>query len=197
MNGAITPGNIDFRVADVEHDDLGTGHDVAFSRFGVMFFDDTTAAFTNIASSLAPNAWFTIVTWASASHNPWLTLPAQAAAPVFDTTVEPPADGAPGPFRLADAATTTKALGDAGFERLDVIDVTQPRHIHHGDERHWIALSLRTSGLAGAFEAADATARDAAIDAVISAMERYREPGPTGGWNLPAHARVFVSRRAA
>ena len=49
-------GNVKFSEADVTTFDF-TNHsfDRAFSRFGVMFFEDPVASFVNIANSLKPN----------------------------------------------------------------------------------------------------------------------------------------------
>src|SRR5579859_7478835 len=45
--------NVEFAVADAQVDDLGDSRfDAAFSRFGVMFFRDPVAAFTNIRRAL-------------------------------------------------------------------------------------------------------------------------------------------------
>lgn len=49
--------NVTFRKADVQGRDLGDGSfDVAISQFGVMFFDDPAAAFSNIRTALRPAA---------------------------------------------------------------------------------------------------------------------------------------------
>src|SRR5690606_19392665 len=47
--------NLDLRLADAERDRLVDAPvDVAFSRFGVMFFDDPVAAFANVAAAVRP-----------------------------------------------------------------------------------------------------------------------------------------------
>ncbi len=195
--GELTPDNIELRVADAEHDDLGRDHDMVFSRFGIMFFDDPAAAFANLAGSLRTDGWLSIVAWAKREHNPWMTTPPEAAASTFDVVLDPPpASGEPGPFSLADVAATTALLEGAGFDRIDVIDITQPRHIRHGSEHEWISLALRTGPLADAYGSADDATREAAVEAVLGAIEKYRESGPAGDWLIPAHARAFIARRA-
>src|ERR1044071_9117083 len=44
--------------------------DAAFSRFGVMFFADPTAAFINIRRSLRPNGRLAFVCWRALEENP-------------------------------------------------------------------------------------------------------------------------------
>lgn len=194
--GDVAPHNVDFVVADAEYDDLGSDHDVVFSRFGVMFFDDPATGFANLAGSLRPDGWLSIVVWARAEDNPWMPLPTQAAAATFGVQLDPPpATGGPGPFSLADAAATTALLQGAGIDRIDVIDITQPRRIRHSTEGHWISLALRTGPLAEAYAASDDATRSAAADAVLAALDKYRKPGPTGDWLIPAHARAFIGRR--
>lgn len=196
--GELAPGNIVLRVADAERDDLGTGHDVVFSRFGVMFFDDPATGFANLARALRPDGWLSIVAWARAEDNPWMSLPTRAAATILGVDDAPePVSGEPGPFSLADASTTTGLLTDAGIDRIVVIDITNPRRIRHGTEHTWISLALRSGPLADAYRAADGTTRSTAIRAVVDAIAGYRQPGPTGDWLIPAHARAYIGRRRA
>ena len=53
--------------------------DLAFSRFGVMFFDDPDRAFANIRSALAATGRWAFVCWAPPRDNPWLTVPLTVA----------------------------------------------------------------------------------------------------------------------
>ncbi|HET7524158.1 MAG TPA: class I SAM-dependent methyltransferase, partial [Acidimicrobiales bacterium] len=49
--------NVELQHADVQSSDIGTARfDGAFSRFGVMFFADPVAAFSNIHGALKPGA---------------------------------------------------------------------------------------------------------------------------------------------
>ena len=52
--------------------------DAAFSRFGVMFFADPTAAFINIRRSLRPNGRLAFVCWRALEDNPLDILPLRA-----------------------------------------------------------------------------------------------------------------------
>jgi SAM-dependent methyltransferase len=55
---------VTFELLDAQSDDLGHGRfDAAFSRFGVMFFSDPVAGFTNIRESLKPSGRLVFVCW--------------------------------------------------------------------------------------------------------------------------------------
>lgn len=195
QRGVITPENVTFEVADAERDDLGADHDVVFSRFGLMFFTDAPAAFTNLAASLRHDGWLSFVAWAGTADNPWMPLPAVAAGRILDLELDAPDPSAPGPFSLADPAATTELLTGAGFDRIDVIDITQPMRIGHQTERTWADVSLRIGPAADAYAAAGPDERRAAVDAVVDDLAPYRQTGPTGDWLIPAHARAYVARR--
>ena len=88
--------------------------DAIYSRFGVMFFADPTAAFTTLRETLKPKGQLGFVCWQSPALNPFFTAPMQAALSVLPAP--PPAKpGAPGPFGLADKAVIQSVLTDAGF----------------------------------------------------------------------------------
>ena len=56
-------GDVTFVRADAQTAALPGPFDVVVSRFGVMFFDDPTAAFTNLAASLRPGGRIVFVCW--------------------------------------------------------------------------------------------------------------------------------------
>jgi SAM-dependent methyltransferase len=113
--------NIEFRHADVQSSDLGRARfDGAFSRFGVMFFADPVAAFTNVHRSLKPGGVLSFVCWQPATSNDWMLVPAQAAVSVLGTAPEMPAPDAPGPFSLSDPSRVRKILDSAGFHAIDI-----------------------------------------------------------------------------
>lgn len=112
-----------FRRADAQVEDLTGGvggFDAAYSRFGVMFFEDPIAAFANIRRALKPGGRMTFVCWRPFAENPWMNLPAAAAAPHLPA-MTPPDPTAPGPFAFADADRVRTILAGAGFASI-VID---------------------------------------------------------------------------
>ena len=112
--------HLDFSQMDAQSADLGEGvFDVAFSRFGVMFFDNPRAAFANISRALKSDGRLAFVCWQAPQENPWIALPMAAIAPHV-TLPPPPAVDAPGMFSLADPERIQRLLAEAGFADISV-----------------------------------------------------------------------------
>jgi SAM-dependent methyltransferase len=101
--------------------------DVAISRFGVMFFADPVAAFTNIGSGLRPGGRLAILVWQPLQANEWTTALRQALAVGRDLPVPPP--GAPSPFGLADPDFASSVLKSAGFADVAFASSEQPFNV--------------------------------------------------------------------
>lgn len=109
-------GNTRFEVLDVETSDLGGPYDLAFSRFGTMFFAGPVTALRNVRQALRPDGRLVMVVWRRRIDNDWLY---RAQTIVEDIVQRPdeydePTCG-PGPFSMADADTTTEILLHAGY----------------------------------------------------------------------------------
>ena len=108
--------NVRFAVADVQTDDLGGPYDLAFSRFGTMFFASPVAALRNVASALAPGGRLVMVVWRQRIDNDWL----YRAQTIVEGIVSRPEEYdeptcGPGPFSMADADTASEILLHAGY----------------------------------------------------------------------------------
>lgn len=91
--------------------------DLAFSRFGVMFFDDPASALANIAGNLKPGARMLFACWRVPRANEWVSRPMALLKSLMPDL--PPSDPtAPGPFAFADPERLTGLLEDAGFEGI-------------------------------------------------------------------------------
>jgi SAM-dependent methyltransferase len=111
--------NARFEQADAQvHRFEPGGVDLALSRFGVMFFGDPVAAFTNIAGALAPGGRLVFATWQPPERQEWLAALRGALALGRDLPL-PPTDR-PGPFSLSDPDRTRRLLEDAGFRDVEV-----------------------------------------------------------------------------
>jgi SAM-dependent methyltransferase len=115
--------NVSFRVADLQVDNpTGGPFGVAMSQFGVMFFEDSLAAFTNIRAQLAPTGRLVFACWQTADRNPWF-VGAALAGLVPPLPPPEPGKNAIGPFSLGDHDQTRSLLESAGFA-----DVTRTAH---------------------------------------------------------------------
>ena len=93
--------------------------DLLFSRFGVMFFDDPQAAFSNLRRALKTNGRLGFCCWQAMRDNQWTSLPVQAALrhiPAPDAA-DP---HAPGPFAFADAQRLESILSASGFGDISI-----------------------------------------------------------------------------
>jgi len=64
--------NVSYITGDVQVADMGAGFDLAFSRFGTMFFANPVAALRNVRSSLRPGGRLCMVVWRNKLSNEWL-----------------------------------------------------------------------------------------------------------------------------
>jgi SAM-dependent methyltransferase len=111
--------NAAFEVCDAQVDPIPTRPDLLLSRFGVMFFEDPVAAFTNLHGSMAPGGRLAFVCWQPLFVNEWMTVPALAVAEHVPLP-EAPAAGTPGPFSFGDADLVRGVLDAAGFRDVSV-----------------------------------------------------------------------------
>jgi SAM-dependent methyltransferase len=156
-----------FEVADAQTTGFGGGpFDVAVSRFGVMFFDDPVAAFTNIATALRPGGRLVFCCWQPLEANDWMLVPGAAAAQHVHLPEAATGSG-PGPFALADPAQTRATLSGAGFEAIEVEPFTTSMLLGGGGTFDETVDFLVASGSGRALlDPAPADARRAAISAV-------------------------------
>ena len=118
--------NAEFIVADAATHDFDAGaFDLAFSRFGVMFFGDPAAAFKNIRRALKPLGRLVFVCWRTLAENFWARVPMQAGAEHLPPLPRPgPED--PGPFSFGDRGRVERILSDAGFGAPTVRPLDRP-----------------------------------------------------------------------
>ncbi|MGW0391233.1 class I SAM-dependent methyltransferase [Streptomyces sp. NPDC003042] len=114
--------NVTFTQGDAQvHDFTPGAFDVAVSRYGVMFFADPVAAFTNIGRALRPGGRLAFICAAEAEGNEWLQALAslRGILPIGEFG----APGAPGMFSFADRYRPLRILSTAGFEAARAVRV--------------------------------------------------------------------------
>jgi ubiquinone/menaquinone biosynthesis C-methylase UbiE len=118
-------------IALVEHDaatfvaDADAPFDVVLSRFGVMFFEDPRAAFSNLHRTLVADGTLAFVCWQPLTENPWAAIPLRAMASEIPPAA-PASKDAPGPFAFADPEKVRAILESAGFREVLITPATHP-----------------------------------------------------------------------
>jgi len=165
------------------------GFDLVASRFGVMFFEEPVAAFTNLRRALKADGRLAFVCWRALEDNPWLGDCARAAFTVLPQP-EPTPPGAPGPFAFADATRLRGILAAAGFVGIDIAPLDLMLDL--GSLEDALEQMTRMGPAAAGYAAADAATRAAVVRALSATFEawvdggRVRMPGST--WLVRANA---------
>ncbi|MEV5893757.1 class I SAM-dependent methyltransferase [Nonomuraea fuscirosea] len=123
--------NVAYLCADAQtHRWSAPTFDAVVSRFGVMFFNDPPAAFSNLRRALRPGGRLALLVWQRRLRNEWAVLVDR----IFDGVFGPPDQPAPetGPFALADERSTRQLLGAAGFARVRLHSVE--RSVRYGTD---------------------------------------------------------------
>ena len=126
---AATEGvaNADFEVIDVQtHPFKAADFDVALSCFGVMFFDDATAAFGNVRTALRRGGRFAFLCWRARAENPYFGFGYAATAVELGMCEDPGPDEA---FSLADKRRVVAMLAATGFGDIAATAVDEPMQL--------------------------------------------------------------------
>lgn len=159
--------------ADAQTRAFAPEHDVALSRFGVMFFEDSREAFANIRRGLRPGGRLAALCWRALPENAWVNVARQAVLSVVPEP-EPSPPGAPGPFRFADGEALVDLLGRAGFAQAGVMPVDRAIEIG-GDAAAATRFAVTVGPVSGLLRELDAPMRERAVASVRAAMP---EDGP-------------------
>lgn len=167
--------------------------DVAISRFGVMFFDDPVAAFTNIARSVRADGRLSFACWAGVELNEWMLGPILAVADIIDLPA-PPGPEAPGPFSFADQARVESILEQSGWENVTFEEITDSVYVGGpGTLDEAVDFVLSSSALAdGLKEQIDAKREEARV----RILDLFANQHDGVGVRYPAHARIVHAVKA-
>ena len=143
------------------------------SRFGVMFFEDAVAAFTNIHRASAAGAAMTLLAWRSPKDNPFMRAPKQAADPWLPEDAFPP-PGRTGQFGWADADYVRDMLAKAGWQNVSI----SPLNIDCAFPEAALSFWMERMGPVGRIVSElEAEPRKAAMQAMGKAMAEYVSDG--------------------
>jgi SAM-dependent methyltransferase len=124
LAAAAGVANASFEVADAQVHPFQAGlFDLVLSNFGVMFFEDPAAAFTNLRKVLRHGGRLAFLCWRSRDENPFFqTGFAEAAVALGFREVSGPSAA----FSLADSRATGALLAAAGFADINFAPVDEP-----------------------------------------------------------------------
>ena len=143
--------------------------DMIISRFGVMFFEDSVRAFTNLRRAARGGADLRCIAWRSAADNPFMTTAERAAAPLLPSLPARQPD-APGQFAFANALRVHAILEQSGWSAIEIapIDVacTLP-------EKALAPYLTRFGPVGRVLDEADDQTRTHVIETVRAAFDPY------------------------
>jgi SAM-dependent methyltransferase len=152
--------------------------DLLFSRFGVMFFADPTAAFANMRGAMRPGGRLLFAAWRAFAENEWFSVPVEAAASLLPPS--PPVDPeAPGPSAFANPDRVRRVLRESGW--TDVVLTRQDVPIRIADPGQImdaVDFVTRIGALARALADATPELKTRAAAAVAETLKAY--DGPNG-----------------
>lgn len=168
--------NVVFEQADAQtHGFAADDYDAVISRFGVMFFDDPVAAFTNLRRATKSGRRLAFVCWQSLRENEWVLVTRGALAqhvPIPD----PGGTDGPGMFAFGDGERLRTLLDAAGWRDVETTDVHTTMLVGgHGSVDDAVRF-LRTGSLGRTLLAdVDPDTEARAIDALRATMTAHHD----------------------
>ena len=155
------------------HDFDAQSVDLVVSSFGVMFFDDPVAAFSNIRGALRTPGRLAMLVWQDLDRNEWLS--AIRAALAVGRILPTPPEGAPGPTSLGSPDRSRTILSAAGFRDIAVTEVLEPIDfgMMAGEAFAYFREQPMVRGLTADLEPAQ---RDQALDNLRATFDAHQTP---------------------
>lgn len=180
---------VDFRVADIERLELEDDSvDRVLCRIGYMFATDPVATFADTRRVLRPGGRVTLSVWGPPDRNPFFSVIGRVLVTRGHT--QPPPQGGPGLFAMADSRRLRGQLTDAGFADVRVEEVAV--HFDLADVDDYLAIATDTGGpMALVLRGLSAEDRAAVADDVRKAFAPFARD--SGGFELPGVANCAVA----
>ncbi|NDW43396.1 class I SAM-dependent methyltransferase [Ruegeria sp. PrR005] len=187
-------GNVEYALADAQTEPFAPAdRDAMISRFGMMFFSDSVAAFANIADALKPGGRMTFAAWGPLAVNPWFYIPHRAAT---DHLGQPPKvdRNAPGPLAFHDIDRVIGMMAKAGLTEIEA-QAVEMKLTPPGGLTGAAALCTRLGPAARVLAHFGGTSEDETTiqGAVTTALTPYLDGDHV---RLPATINLFQARRA-
>ena len=170
--------------------------DLVFSRFGVMFFENPTAAFSNLQSALKPGGRLAFVCWQPAGENSWVSLPVGVAAGHVPHPT-PPGPDEPGPFAFGEPERVRNILAAAGFINSEIENFDTPFTIgNSGGVDEAVEFFMQIGPTARMIAEADAD--DATRSRIAGDLRSALKPYDTGqGLEMDAKTWIVTAHKPA
>jgi SAM-dependent methyltransferase len=167
-------GNVSFLEGDAQTSPFDPARfDAVISRFGVMFFDDPVAAFTNLHRATKAGGRLSFVCWQPMAANQWLLVPGAALAehvPLPDLG----SPDAPGMFAFSDPDRVRALLAGAGWHEVAVMPASTSLLLAGGGTLDEAVEFLRTGSMGRTLLAdADPDSEARAVESVRAALAPY------------------------
>jgi len=166
--------------------------DLLVSRFGVMFFADPVASFTNLRRALRPSGRVAFACWREPRDNPWMMTPLQAVYQHVPKLPRPEPED-PGPFAFASEERVHRILGEAGFSDIAMestalsLDIAIGRGLDAAIEGA-LNIGPASRALEGYPEEVRAAAKDSIREALVPFLRGESVPLPASIWIVTARA---------
>ena len=147
--------------------------DMIISRFGVMFFNDAVAAFSNLRRAARDSAKLRFLAWRSPAENSFLTTAERAAAPLLPN-IPAREPGAPGQFAFADRPRVNRILEASGWAEIEVRPVDVSCSF---PERELVRYFTQLGPLGRVLREADEQTRSRVVAKVRGAFDPYVREG--------------------
>ncbi|MDU8927416.1 methyltransferase domain-containing protein [Alisedimentitalea sp. MJ-SS2] len=185
---------VEFVSADAADYNFDQGsYDVLFSQFGLMFFHNMEAAFSNFFGALKPNGRTAFVCWRRPDLNPWLMIPFHAVRRFVPDMPVPSPDVPSSPFSLARQDRLHDLLVGAGFEDVQLEEFRAPTRMGRGDLDECLRFVADFSNpVATALRLSEASEAPKILDAVRDAVAPYHNGNTL---ELPAASWIVSARR--
>ena len=169
--------NVEFAVADAQTHDFGDGGvDVAISQFGLMFFDDPVAAFSNLRRALGVAGRIVFATWQGLGANEWLDPVVGAVGRYVNVPDLGGLASGGGMFALKDASEISDLLAATGFDDVVVEPIAPTLTIGGGGSvADSVDFLLGMGIVRGLLGPLDERQRLAAVEVVRGELERRHE----------------------
>ncbi|MCC5887961.1 MAG: methyltransferase domain-containing protein [Gammaproteobacteria bacterium] len=187
---AANAERVRFSLLDAASADFAPEHTLLFSRFGVMFFADPIAAFSNLHGALVADGRLCFVCWQAPRENPWMAVAGRAVQPFLPVPEVEPDPRAPGPFAFAEPDYVRDILTRAGFSSIELQSIHPTLHVADTlDEA--IEFQGRVGPVARALAELQGEARQAALAAAREALSGHMTEA---GLDLAAACWIVTAR---